>query len=255
VLAACAQASIATADRVVLVSGAVLEGKVERDGDKVVVETDSGKVALPADMVKRIEASHSDVQEFEARLARLARDDVAGLLALANYCRDHEMPARETEVLLGYVKTPSGWMTQDELMEARGMVKYEGQWISREQLHEIESSLLDAQAAQLDGERERARALQAEFDAEQGEYQSWFGTQTPAYSTYWYGYGSGFSYGSGRHYRPYGHSSGYMPERRFSYGTAGAYRPPPVTRSAPAPVPRPMGDVHAVHVSHHRSTR
>lgn len=261
VLGACVQASTALADRVVLVSGSVLEGKVERDGDKIIVETDSGKVALPADMVKRVEPSHSDVQELEARLAKLAPDDVAGLLTLANYCRDHDMPAREKDVLqrilsvapdhaeararLGYVKTPAGWMTQDELMEQRGYVKYQGEWITRDQQRAIESSLLEAHAAEIEREREQARALQAEFDAEQAQDQSWASTPPPpVYPTYWYGttsYGYGRNYGS---YRPYGYSSGYAPEHRFSDTAHSTYRPPPAPRSAPAPTPRPMGDTH-----------
>ena len=188
----------------------MLEGKSQRDGDKVVVETDSGAIALPADMVKRIEPGTSDVQEFEARLAKLAPGDTRGLLALADYCRDHDMPAHEKEALqrilqvepdhaqararLGYVKTPSGWRTQDEQMEAQGFVKFEGRWVTRDELRNIERGLSEGQLAGAVRERDRARALQAEFDAEQAQRQASANMQEQwLYPTY--GYEPFYDYG------------------------------------------------------------
>src|SRR4029077_2055128 len=87
----CMLASHASADRVHLVGGNVIEGKATRSGDKVIVELESGQVVLPADSVQRIEAAESDVQRFEARYAKLARGDVKGMMALADFCRDHDM--------------------------------------------------------------------------------------------------------------------------------------------------------------------
>ena len=56
----------ASADRVHLVSGSVIEGRAKRDGDRVVVEVDSGELALPASEVARIESSESDLQRVDA---------------------------------------------------------------------------------------------------------------------------------------------------------------------------------------------
>jgi hypothetical protein len=284
VCGACARASLARADQIVLVSGTVLEGKATRDGGKVVIETDSGEIALPADMVKRIDAGSSGVQEFEAKLARLAPNDVRGLLALADYCRDHDMPAREKEALqrilevdpdhaeararLGYVKTPSGWMTRDEQMEARGFVKYEGQWITHDQMLDIERRLLETEAADTARERERARALQAEYDAEaaDADQAAWANAQAqpeyPAYPSYGYAATYGyvpFSYQSGHRVGAYGfgYTAGHAREHVFSAPAASRPLPPPPP-PARTSAPRPMGaqDAGAARVQHHtRSPR
>jgi hypothetical protein len=270
-VAACAQASLAHADRVVLVSGAVLEGRAKREGGKVVVTTDSGDVALPADMVKSVEASDSGVQEFEAKRARIAQGDVPGLLALANYCRDHDMPAHEQEALrrvleaapdhaeararLGYVKTQAGWMTQDEQMQARGLVKYEGQWMTREQMRDMEGMMLESAAAEIADERERAHALQAEFDAEQEQNAARASMQAqPWYPAYGYGYGP-FAYRTT--YRSRAYPADYAHARGF--GAPAVVRPAPAApppRPAPAsPPPQPMRMQDAAHQYTHGAHR
>ncbi len=160
--AACTLSAAARADRVVLVGGTVLEGKTTTKNGKVVVQTESGEVAVPADSVSRIEKSESN--GFEARYAALQPGDVQGRLDLADYCRSRDMRARERKLLLevidldkdnqkararlGHVKTDAGWMTEDEAMHAKGFVKQDGRWMSRTELVEMERLRMekDAQA-------------------------------------------------------------------------------------------------------------
>jgi len=102
----CATGSVsglAHADRTFLVGGSVIEGRASRKGDKVVIEMESGQVALPADSVARIEKSDSTVSEYEARSAALPPGDVPARLALADFCRDHGMRARERTLLLAII--------------------------------------------------------------------------------------------------------------------------------------------------------
>jgi hypothetical protein len=185
------------ADRVYLTSGNVIEGKAERRDDKVVVELESGEISLPSESVSKIEASESDVQRVDARYAKLKKGDIKGLIALADYCRDHAMHAREQKLLLevieqqpdhaeartrlGYVKTDAGWITREEQMRAQGLQLYEGRWLTREQVLELERLQAQTEAARrqrdqaqiaVDREKlERDRA-QAEADAARADREA-----------------------------------------------------------------------------------
>jgi hypothetical protein len=212
-----AWASSARADQVHLVGGSQLEGKATRQGDKVVIETESGQIALSADSVERIERGQSPVQRYEALEGKLQPGDVKGRLALADFCRDNGMNAREKTLLrevieldpeqahararLGYVKTPAGWITQDEQMRAQGYVRKDGQWVSPERALELDRLRAEADAAARDRERaqaaldaqraEQVAARQRELDDE-ADRAALQPTEAPA--PYGYGYGYGYGY-------------------------------------------------------------
>jgi hypothetical protein len=111
------------------------------------------------------------VQKVASRRAKLKPGDVQGLLELADFCRDHAMPARERELLLeviahapdhpqararlGYVRSAAGWITHDEHMRAQGFVRHDGQWRKREEVLELER--LDAELQKAARERDQAR--------------------------------------------------------------------------------------------------
>lgn len=177
-------AAPAFADKVHLAGGAVLEGKVSREGDKVLVEVDSGTLRLDAQGVLRIERAPSPVETFAARRAALAQRDIAGRVALADYCREHQMFGRERELLrevialepdhaqararLGYVRVDRGWLTREEQLAARGMIKQGGIWISPEQAARLREAELDRQKAELERQKAEAELLarRAELNAE-----------------------------------------------------------------------------------------
>jgi hypothetical protein len=121
-------------------------------------------------------------------LAKLNPGNSAGLLQVANYCRDHEMPAREQEVLqrildvapdhaearvrLGYVRSDGVWLKREDQLRAQGMVEYEGRWITREQMLELERIQAQAAAAAHERDKAAAEARKAEFDARSAEAQA-----------------------------------------------------------------------------------
>lgn len=175
----------ASADEVHLVGGARIEGNASRQGDKVVIQLESGQISLPASSVQRIEPRPSALDGAAALAARLAPDDVAGLLTLADYCRDNGLPARERESLerilelepdharararLGYVRREGHWITHEEQMRLDGFVREGGQWLSREQVAERERMRAAREAAER--ERERARAEEQQRQLEQDRIQ------------------------------------------------------------------------------------
>jgi len=128
-------ASTGLADEVHLESGRVIEGAATQQGDKVVIAIESGRITVSRDEVARIERSASPLAQVEERDGRLAPDDRAGLLKLADFCRDHDLPAKERELLLrviarapddltarrrlGFVHTPDGWVERAELAQRR----------------------------------------------------------------------------------------------------------------------------------------
>jgi hypothetical protein len=174
----------ARADKVHLSGGAVLEGKVSQVGDKVLVEVEAGTLSVDARSVTRIERATSSVETFLARRAALAGGDVAGRLALADYCRAHEMFTRERELLreviaiqpdhaqararLGYVRVDHGWLTRDEQLAAQGLIKHGGVWLSPEQASRLREAELERQKAEIERQKAEAelQAKRAELHAE-----------------------------------------------------------------------------------------
>jgi hypothetical protein len=208
-------AASAHADEVHLVGGTTLDGKATRQGDKVVIEMESGEITLGADSVQRIDRKQSAVQRYDALASKLEPGDIKGRLSLAEFCRDHAMASREKELLqqvleidsnqaeararLGYVKTPDGWISHDEHMQAQGYVKRDGQWVTRERAFELDRLQAEADAASrdrdaaqaaLDSQRAElaARRLEMEMDDERS-------SQPTAAPYYDYGYGYGYGYG------------------------------------------------------------
>jgi hypothetical protein len=168
-------ASSASADRLVLKDGAVLEGHVTELADKVIIAVESGEISFARSAVARVERGETELDRFVARLASAKTADVPVLLKLADQCRDKALPAREREVLrrilelepnheaartrLGYVKTTAGWVTRDEERRRAGLVQFDGQWVSRAEKLELERLATQTKIAAL--ERDKA-ALEVE---------------------------------------------------------------------------------------------
>jgi hypothetical protein len=132
--------SFARADAIYLQGGHKLEGTATVEGDKVTVELESGRVSFARSEVERIEKSTAPLDEARSREAKLKSDDVAGMLLLADYCRDHDLPSRERALLeriiarepdhlearhrLGYVRDGKAWVLHSEQVrkeqQARG---------------------------------------------------------------------------------------------------------------------------------------
>jgi hypothetical protein len=215
VIGGLAAANGVRADQVHLVGGAQLDGKATRHGDKIVVELESGQITLSADSVERIDRGQSTVQRFQELESKLKPGDVQARLALADFCRDHDMRSREQDLLqqvidldkdqpqararLGFVRAGSGWITRDEQQRASGMVRRDGQWVTPERAMELDR--LNAQSEQAARDRERAQAeletrkleLQTKkLELENERARAAQAATTPANN---YGYGYGYGYG------------------------------------------------------------
>jgi hypothetical protein len=120
----------AHADKVHLHSGSVLEGKVTREGDKVVVQLESGTIRLDAASVVRIESAVTPLEQITRLRAALPAEAIGERIELANKCREAELVRCERELLeeviarapehaearvrLGYVRSEGAWISRDE---------------------------------------------------------------------------------------------------------------------------------------------
>lgn len=155
-IAACAGGA-AWADVVELAGGGQIEGKVLDDAgtdSTLVIETAAGgRIALPRSQVSRVVESSDVVSEYQ-RLARSAPDTVEDHWRLAEWCREHELDDQsqshlerileldpdhaQARRLLGYREVGGAWMTRDEVMAARGLVKYNGKYHTRQHIELLE---------------------------------------------------------------------------------------------------------------------
>jgi hypothetical protein len=204
------------ADDVHLDNGEVIEGKVTRTGDKVVIELESGRISLSADSVKRVEKRESGIEHFEKSYEALRNEDVAKRMQLADYCRDHGMRDRERQLLseviarepnheqarqrLGFVKGANGaWLTYGENMRARGNVLRDGQWLTPEQAQEHDrlevaartrvTADAEAESRKLEVERQKLELERARVELERAREQREAAGAPPVFiGGYGYGY-------------------------------------------------------------------
>ena len=128
-----------------LKNGKVLEGKVRREGGRVIIQTAAGELSLEASEVKEIDAGPSAQDLYLEKRKSVKGAD--GHLDLGDWCKDNDLrkEARrhwrkaieidtdheDARDRLGFVREDGKWMTRDEAMEAKGLVKVKGKWIPR----------------------------------------------------------------------------------------------------------------------------
>jgi hypothetical protein len=163
-------APAASADRLELADGRIVEGEVVEDGDVYRVTSRFGESTVPVKDVKKLTRAKTVDAEWRDRLAALKPGDWAGRAALAKWLKAAERPeaaeAMAREVLeadpenavahevLGHVRHKGAWRTPDEAKAADGLVRRGDRWFTPE-----EWAVLDA--------GEKAKAEEAER-AEQG---------------------------------------------------------------------------------------
>jgi hypothetical protein len=149
---------VARGDVLELTNGGRVEGRIVTDAaqDKTmyVIELSAGgRLTIPRSEVARIDST-SEVEREYAELARSSPDTVQAHWKLADWCRDHKLRdlsqqhlARSLELdpnhaqarsLLGFRKAGGQWMTRDQVMAARGMVKYDGRYVTRQHVELLE---------------------------------------------------------------------------------------------------------------------
>jgi hypothetical protein len=202
------------ADEVFLRGAGTISGRiVEQTAETVQVDVGGGIVGVPMSRVEKIVKARCPLDVYEARAAKLAQNDVAGWLKLAEWASQNGLPMNahdayekalasapdnaEARQALGYVKLNGRWLTEDEAYQASGYVKYHGEWMTPAQAQveqtseaqdkarrDAEHRAQDAEIAARDAEQRaddaEARAKKAEEDAQQY-----------AAPVYWGGYGYG----------------------------------------------------------------
>jgi hypothetical protein len=189
VLAIALLPAVARADQVFTRGGGLIEGEiVERRTDSIVVDIGGGTIGLPLTYVERIVPGASPAARFRARAERLAPDDAAGWLALGHWARQQELRSQANDAFLqvlsqdpgnarahhalGHVRVGDQWMTRDEGYRARGLVSYDGRWMTPDERNVLIAER-DAAVEQERAEAEslahlresEARALEAEAQA------------------------------------------------------------------------------------------
>ena len=229
-------APAAWADQVFLAGGGVVNGEVvSQTATALVVEVGPGRMTLPMARVARVVSSKSDLTVYRERAGMLAPDDVAGWLALARFAESRELltQAREAyqrvlafdpgsaaaNAAVGRVHVNGHWMSRDDAARSRGMIPFEGDWVTPEQHAAIlaervasaraREAALEAEARAREAEARvriaEAEARRAEADASAGDS----GVPYPYVYGGGYGYGTGYGAGYGVGYG--GYVGGYPP--------------------------------------------
>jgi hypothetical protein len=151
--------SSARADQVHLVEGRILEGAATIVGDKVVIELEGGRITVPLREVAKIERQASPLSEAIAKAAALKANDVAGLLRVADFCREHDLLNKERELLQRIlVVAPDHLDARRRLGFARATVNGHEEWVDRAEVARREQA-----------DRRQERQARAELEQKQAE--------------------------------------------------------------------------------------
>jgi hypothetical protein len=149
--------TIATADKITLKSGRVIQGTIIEESDGfVVVKTDKGITArFDAQLVKSVEKALTPTAIYKKRLA--SAESAADHLFLARFATKHNMAKKarlhyekvlelspnqgEARDKLGFSWDGQKWISRADYMKTLGLVKYKSRWVS-----ESEKDLLQARA-------------------------------------------------------------------------------------------------------------
>jgi hypothetical protein len=132
-LAACCLVVLARpafADRVVLKDGRVLEGKViSRDENGVKIKLKFGIQTIAPEEVASVEIVESPLEEFERRYKE-SRGDAQKLFELGKWADSKDLTAQARSA---YAACLDADKSHEGAHAALGHVKYEGEWVSREE--------------------------------------------------------------------------------------------------------------------------
>ncbi len=148
----------ARADVFELKSGGRVDGQIvaTADGDKsqyVIELTAGGRLTLPRSQVVRIDTTSASEAEYET-LARSSPDTVEAHWKMAEWCRERKLLASMKQHLArileldpnhekaraasGFRQQHGQWMTRDDVMASRGMLMYEGRYVTPQHVELLE---------------------------------------------------------------------------------------------------------------------
>lgn len=153
-----AASDIARADVFQLANGGRVEGRAvapaEGDNSKYIIElAGGGRITIPRSQVERV-GETSDAEAEYQKLARSSPDTALAHWKMAEWCREQKLPAHAKQHVARVLeldpnhekaRTASGfrqqngeWVTRDDLMASRGMVLYEGRYVTPQHVELLE---------------------------------------------------------------------------------------------------------------------
>jgi hypothetical protein len=179
----------AAGDVFILHSGGRLEGDLANADEKprtsyVINLSSGGQVTLDASLVDRVQSVKPELVEYE-KARRQAPDTVQGQLQMAQWCKEHDLPAQrkthlerviqldpdqvEARRSLGYQKYKDQWMMYEEVQADKGYVKVGDRWLTQPQA-ELQADQTKQRKAEIEWVRKisRWRALLDGRTAEEG---------------------------------------------------------------------------------------
>lgn len=169
-----------------LANGVKVEGVFggRRDGTLWML-VDQGEIGIEPATIVSMEQANNPTSEFRRRAMLLDAKDSAGLWLLSQWAKDvglvdsarvaaertvrADPEHREGRAYLGHEKLNGRWLDHDEVMAAKGLVEYQGEWIPRQQFAQIVSSERRSEQEHRESEWRRERAynerLQYEYDS------------------------------------------------------------------------------------------
>ncbi len=166
-----AASASAPADELVLKNGRTLEGEVSEAGDTVLFKGPGISMEIRRDEVQEIRKTPTAKEQYAKKAGDLDKADLAldfssgmipsvkvGAAAEAHHrlglwCAtkglQEEARAEQRKAVaidpdhagarraLGFVKTDAGWRPEDEVMAEKGLVRYEGRWMPKEEAESL----------------------------------------------------------------------------------------------------------------------
>jgi hypothetical protein len=247
--------ALAQADSVFLKGGGEIKGEVvERRADAIVMEVGPGRITLPLASVTRVVSSTTDLGLYNARAAALAPRDVAGWISLGAWAQAHDLATQAREAYgranaadpmnaaahlgLGDVEVGGRWMDAADANRARGLVDFEGTWMTPE---ERQDRVAERSALEQDRQAAReadARAREAEARVREAEARARAAEAEARQSDQPVSNGIPLIYGGGV----------LIPGafNRFPHAPAHHRSPPPPPAAVMVPVPPPASPSHTV---------
>lgn len=150
-------ASLVCADVVELKNGGTLRGEVVRNTELprsvMAVESPWGPIVIDKREIQKLVTESPSLSEYRRR-APAVSDSVESQLALAMWCRDHGLGDQlrqhlervidldpnhqQARSLLGYQKIDGVWKTRDDLLAARGLIRFDGDFRTQQEIALIE---------------------------------------------------------------------------------------------------------------------
>ena len=119
------------ADDVLLKGGGKLTGVVaEQTAESVTIDIGAGTMTVPMSSVVGIEKGLSPLQEYRARAATMAADDIEGWRTLGRWATERGLSVQAQDA---FTHVHNAYPADSEANHALGLVFYEGRWIPEEE--------------------------------------------------------------------------------------------------------------------------